>query len=238
MALEPVAATESPVLAAPVKVANESEEITLFWNKVSLCVPAKDQSEALNGDKQTDCVATDVKGVEQLNDAVPKGINTDSEGKSAWGNPLDLPTPPHKFNGKIMKPVVWNLTGMARPNELMGLLGPSGCGKTLLLNIISDRLYAPQGSVYKRNVFVNNNVPLTRDLFGKIGAYVMQDDVLLETLTPYESVRFSANLRLSCSQEEKDKAALRVIELLKLQTCMNTVVSSHFSLCPIFRPAA
>lgn len=129
-------------------------------------------------------------------------------------------------NGKSMKTVIDNFTGVARPKELIGLLGPSGCGKTVLLDIFSDRLKAPVGSIYERNVYINNNVPLTRSLFGKKCAYVMQDDVLLDTLTPLECMKFSANLRLSCSQEEKDKAALKVIEDLRLQTCMNTRVGS------------
>ena len=127
-------------------------------------------------------------------------------------------------SNKSMKDIVQNLTGVARPNEIIGLLGPSGSGKTVLLNIFSDRLYPQKGSIYHRNVFVNKGVPLTRDIFGKLGAYVMQDDVLFETLTPYECLQFSANLRLSTTQEDKDRQVLRVIQDLKLKNCMNTLV--------------
>lgn len=129
-----------------------------------------------------------------------------------------------EIDGRPMRTIVQNLTGVAKPRELIGLLGPSGAGKTVLLNIFSDRLNTPSNSVYNRNVYINKNVPLTRSLFGKKCAYVMQDDVLLDTLTPYECLCFSANLRLSCSQEEKDKSVLKVIEYLRLQTCMNTLV--------------
>lgn len=127
---------------------------------------------------------------------------------------------------KEMKTIVQNLTGVAKPRELIGLLGPSGAGKTVLFNIFSDRLNLVKGSEYERNVFINRNVPLTRGLFGKKCAYVMQDDVLLETLTPYECFKFSANLRLSCSDEEKEKAVIKVIEDLRLQTCRDTLVGS------------
>lgn len=128
------------------------------------------------------------------------------------------------IDGKPMKNIIQNLTGYAKPRELIGLLGPSGSGKTVLLNIFSDRLITANGCVYNRNVYINKNVPLTRTLFGKKCAYVMQDDVLLDTLTPYECLCFSANLRLSTSQQEKDQAVMRVIEALRLQTCMNTLV--------------
>ena len=123
-----------------------------------------------------------------------------------------------------MRTIIENLTGIARPREIIGLLGPSGSGKTVLMNIFSDRLNPPSGSEYSREVYVNNKIRLTRDLFGKVGAYVMQDDVLLETLTPYECLRFSANLRLSGTQQEKDEQVMKVIADLRLQTCMNTLV--------------
>ena len=92
------------------------------------------------------------------------------------------------------------------------------------MNIISDRLYAPPGSVYEHKVYVNNGRELTRDLFGKIGAYVMQDDVLLESLTPRECLYFSANLRLACSPEEKKANVDHVIAALGLSTCVDTLV--------------
>lgn len=130
-------------------------------------------------------------------------------------------------DGKPMKTVIQNLTGYAKPRELIGLLGPSGAGKTVLLNIFSDRLNLATGSIYNRDVTINQNVTLTRSIFGKKCAYVMQDDVLLDTLTPHECLTFSANLRLSTSQEEKDKAVMDVIAALRLQTCMNTLVISN-----------
>jgi ABC-type multidrug transport system ATPase subunit len=130
------------------------------------------------------------------------------------------------IDGKSTRTVVENLTGMARAGEIIGLLGPSGSGKTVLLNIFSDRLNPPKGSQYNRNVYVNNRVQLSRSLFGRIAAYVMQDDVLLETLTPYESLKFSANLRLPYSTEEKERAVLKVIADLRLQNCRDTLVGN------------
>jgi len=160
---------------------------------------------------------------ENLNFRVPTKEQDDAsellEDKPQEANPAPSGAEPIR-----MKTIVSKLTGVARPKEIVGLLGPSGSGKTVLMNIFSDRLHPPTGAVYDRNVYINKGVPLTRDVFGKIGAYVMQDDVLLETLTPYECLMFSANLRLTGTQEEKEKRVTKVIADLKLHNCMNTLV--------------
>jgi len=162
-------------------------------------------------------------------DATPMS-HTPKEITLFWEN-LTFKLPPKKTTGSTtkengMRIIIENLTGVARPGEILGLLGPSGGGKTVLLNIFSDRLNVPQASQYNRNVYVNNNVELSRSLFGRIGAYVMQDDVLLETLTPYECLKFSANLRLPYSAEEKERAVLKVIADLRLQKCKDTLVGN------------
>lgn len=128
--------------------------------------------------------------------------------------------------GRPMKTIIENMSGVAKPNEIIGLLGPSGSGKTVLLNIISSRLHLPKGSEYEGNVYINGKQPFTRDLFGKLAAYVMQDDVLLETLTPYECLKFSANLRLTSTSEEKEARVMKVIEDLRLKGCMHTMVGN------------
>lgn len=131
-------------------------------------------------------------------------------------------------NGRPMRQVMTNLTGYAKPGELIGLLGPSCCGKSLWMQIISDRLIPPKNSIYERCVYVNKEEPLTRELFGKIAAYVMQDDVLLEMLTPYECLMFSAKLRLTCSDEEKRRRVEKVITDLGLIKCRDTLVKKSY----------
>ncbi len=61
-------------------------------------------------------------------------------------------------------------------------MGPSGSGKTSLLNLLSDRVAKRKGSQIEGEIFVNDR-PLKQKDFGKFAAYVMQDDILLETMT-------------------------------------------------------
>lgn len=74
------------------------------------------------------------------------------------------------------------MNGVAKPGEVMAIMGPSGSGKTSLLNLLSDRVAKRKGSRITGEIFVNDK-PFNSKDFGKFAAYVMQDDILMETLT-------------------------------------------------------
>jgi ABC-type multidrug transport system ATPase subunit len=57
-------------------------------------------------------------------------------------------------------------------------MGASGAGKTSLLNIISDRISTNKGDILKKEIYLNDTVRVNDDNFGKVSAYVMQDDIL------------------------------------------------------------
>ena len=51
-------------------------------------------------------------------------------------------------------------------------------------------------------------------MFGKLGAFVMQDDILVETMTPFESFCFAAKLRTSLDHQQIEEKANQMIERL------------------------
>lgn len=57
-----------------------------------------------------------------------------------------------------------------------------------------------QGGVVNGEVRFNNR-KVTSDDFGKLGAFVQQDDILVETCTPRESFVFAARLRTSTPED-------------------------------------
>ena len=67
-----------------------------------------------------------------------------------------------------------------------------------------------------------NNILLDKGDFSKLGAFVVQDDILIETMTPLESFRFAARLRTNDTSEEIMRKANKMVDRLQLQSCMNT----------------
>ena len=73
--------------------------------------------------------------------------------------------------------------GYVKPSEVVAIMGPSGSGKTSLLNVIAylaGRLSLSRGSSFTGQISVNGR-KLKKDDFGKIAAFVQQDDVLIST---------------------------------------------------------
>ena len=72
-------------------------------------------------------------------------------------------------------------------------MGASGSGKTSLLNILGQRLSVSKGSKMTGSI-KSNSIEVEKGDFGKIDAFVMQDDILIETMTPFESFCFAGKL--------------------------------------------
>lgn len=60
---------------------------------------------------------------------------------------------------------------------MVAILGPSGSGKTSLLNVLSQRSSLSGGSYTEGELKLNGKVMEKTD-FGKMAAFVQQDDVL------------------------------------------------------------
>ena len=92
-----------------------------------------------------------------------------------------------------------DLSGIFKAGELTAIMGASGAGKTTLLNALSCRINAKSLS----GTMTTNGVPYNQEVFGDFANYVMQQDVLMETLTVRETLELAANLKLNLSEEEK-----------------------------------
>uniref|UniRef100_A0A7S0WJA2 ABC transporter domain-containing protein n=1 Tax=Ostreococcus mediterraneus TaxID=1486918 RepID=A0A7S0WJA2_9CHLO len=79
-------------------------------------------------------------------------------------------------------------SGVASSGELVAVMGPSGCGKTTLLDCLANKKTAPY-----QGTFTVNGAPRDR-LYGRLTAYVPQEDVHLGYLTVRETVTFEQRL--------------------------------------------
>jgi len=94
-------------------------------------------------------------------------------------------------NGKaktVLQTTSFNVPG----KSLLALMGPSGCGKSTLLKILLGDVRPTSGqvSILGQDLYSNFEYLKTR-----IG-YVPQDDIIHKELTVYQSLRFTAKLRL------------------------------------------
>ena len=90
------------------------------------------------------------------------------------------------------------------------------------IHYIQNRLVQSTGEV------LYNNKKLTMQQKRHIG-YVLQDDLLYESLTVWETLYYAAMLRLpnTMSKAEKVERVRAVIQTLGLQKCQHTIVGGH-----------
>eukprot|EP00347_Sterkiella_histriomuscorum_P009865 403339578 len=124
------------------------------------------------------------------------------------------------------KQILKGVTGFAIPGETCYIMGASGAGKTTLLNILSQRTKCLKSGKIGGKVTVNDKEDLTMDLFGKFGAYVMQDDILYQYFTPREAITFAARMRLKQTKQEQDERVEQLLKDLGLLNVGNTPVGS------------
>lgn len=71
---------------------------------------------------------------------------------------------------------------------MTAILGASGGGKTSLLNVLSGKINSSTNHVKLSGEIKANGKILTNDEFNKFSGYVMQNDILIESLTVRECI--------------------------------------------------
>lgn len=107
------------------------------------------------------------------------------------------------------KPILTSISGRVRPGEVLAILGASGAGKSTFLDILARR--RKRGVVGGRATVNGRMVP--DGAFRAVCGFVDQEDTLMRTLTVYETVLYSALLRLPRDMSVEAKK-YRVMETL------------------------
>jgi ATP-binding cassette subfamily G (WHITE) protein 2 len=125
----------------------------------------------------------------------------------------------------VQKEILSNINGIMKPG-LNAILGPTGGGKSSLLDVLAARK-DPHG--LSGDVLING-APRPANFKCNSG-YVVQDDVVMGTLTVRENLQFSAALRLptTMTNDEKNERINLVIKELGLDAVADSKVGTQFT---------
>ena len=114
-----------------------------------------------------------------------------------------------------------DLSFTLRSGELLAIMGGSGTGKTTLLSILNGSLVPQEGTLTINGHSISE--PATKDLIG----FVPQDDLLIEELTVYENLWFTAKLCFEgMPDQEIDKRVMNTLKVLGLDAAKDLKVGS------------
>ncbi|KAF8343642.1 P-loop containing nucleoside triphosphate hydrolase protein, partial [Amanita rubescens] len=88
--------------------------------------------------------------------------------------------------------ILSDVSGSVKPGQVMAIMGASGAGKSTLLDILARK--SKRGTV-SGTILVNGREVPDHE-FKAVAGFVDQEDTLMSTLTVYETVLYSALLRL------------------------------------------
>ncbi|QRV74844.1 ATP-dependent permease [Ceratobasidium sp. AG-Ba] len=88
--------------------------------------------------------------------------------------------------------ILSDICGGAQPGQVLAIMGASGAGKSTLLDLLARK---PKRGTVGGITLVNGNV-VSDSVFKGLVGFVDQEDTLMGTLTVYETVLYSALLRL------------------------------------------
>ena len=125
---------------------------------------------------------------------------------------------------KVYKHILQDVSADMPSGSLTAIIGGSGSGKTSLLNALSHRLKSKKLET-RGSILYNGDTKLSTVR----SAYVMQQDVLLPTLTVRETLAYAAELRLPppATRAERTQVIEDVILELSLKECANTRIGNN-----------
>ncbi|EAR83932.3 ABC transporter family protein (macronuclear) [Tetrahymena thermophila SB210] len=128
---------------------------------------------------------------------------------------------------KTYKTILNNCSGYVTQGQTLAIMGPSGAGKTTLLSLLTQRIKSNRSQKIQGEILMNESKYTAED-FSSVAAYILQNDILMESLTVRETIEFAARLKLKDSESEKMNKVNSIIKKLKLEKCQNSYVGGTY----------
>ncbi|GLT82049.1 hypothetical protein SLE2022_004630 [Rubroshorea leprosula] len=115
-----------------------------------------------------------------------------------------------------------DVSGAFRPGVLTALVGVSGAGKTTLMDVLAGR----KTGGYIEGTISISGYPKNQATFARVSGYCEQNDIHSPYVTVYESLLYSAWLRLASDVNKKTRKMFveEVMELVELNPLRNALV--------------
>ncbi len=185
-------------------VFRDNKSCHLSWTNITKTVELKETSQGL----LKSSIGGDVKGE-----------NKDSPDATTAATVTAAAPPPSQ------KIILNQISGQAKPGQILALMGPSGSGKTSLLDALSARSAYQHGTIRLNHQNITDHPSQIKKLKRRI-AYIKQQDVFFNHLTVKDQLTYTAFLRLGddYTKEQKMAEVQKVITLLRLEKCQDTPI--------------
>ena len=116
---------------------------------------------------------------------------------------------------KNFRSILHDVSGIVKPGQFLAIIGASGAGKTTLLNYLSGKMLA-HNLVADGITTINSKSTKESQNYLEFTAFVQQDDILMETMTVQECLKYAARFKYSSDPVRRNERLLELLNELEL----------------------